>query len=56
VSINFRFRVFWFFYCDSLAIPQQERAFEQIALFVKADDKRDFWHRCAPEGAIMIVG
>jgi hypothetical protein len=21
-----------------------EQAFEQIALFVEADDKRDFWH------------
>jgi hypothetical protein len=33
-----------------------EQAFEQVAFFVEADDKRDFWHRCAPEGAIMNVG
>jgi hypothetical protein len=33
-----------------------EQSLEQIALFVKDDDKRDFWHRCAPEGAIVNVG
>jgi hypothetical protein len=33
-----------------------EQAFEQIAFLVEADDKRDFWHRCAPEGAIVNVG